>query len=52
MSNRDAGNWFETSLEITRLAAMLDVRFPLSLRNGEGPLHARGVDISHDTVRC
>ena len=52
MSNRDAGSWFATSPEIIRLAAMLDVQFPLSLRKGEGLLHARGVDISHDTVRC
>lgn len=27
------------------------VRFPLSLRNVEGLLHERGIDISHETVR-
>jgi putative transposase len=27
------------------------VRFPLSLRNVEDPLHERGIDISHETVR-
>jgi putative transposase len=30
---------------------MLHVRFPLSLRNVEDLLHARGVEISHETVR-
>lgn len=29
---------------------MLYVRFPLSLRNVEDPLHERGIDISHETV--
>ena len=31
---------------------MLYVRFPLSLRNVEDLLHERGIDISHETVRC
>jgi putative transposase len=43
--------WFKTSPEIIRLAVMLYVRFPLSLRNVEDLLHERGVDISHETVR-
>jgi putative transposase len=30
---------------------MLDVRFPLSLRNVEDLLHERGNEISHETVR-
>ena len=30
---------------------MMDVRFPLSLRNVEDLLHERGVDVSHETVR-
>jgi putative transposase len=30
---------------------MMDVRFPLSLRNVEDLLHERAVDISHETVR-
>ncbi|WP_299754965.1 IS6 family transposase, partial [uncultured Boseongicola sp.] len=34
-----------------RLAVMLYVRFPLSLRNVEDLLHERGIDISHETVR-
>ena len=37
--------------EVIRLAVMLYVRFPLSLRNVEDLLHERGVDISHETVR-
>ena len=42
---------FKTSPEIIRLAVMLCVRFPLSLRNVEDLLHERGVDVSHETVR-
>jgi len=34
-----------------RLAVMLYVRFPLSLRNVEDLLHERGIEISHETVR-
>ncbi len=30
---------------------MLYIRFPLSLRNVEDPLHERGIDVSHETVR-
>src|SRR5690606_7063590 len=43
--------WFKTSPEIIRLAVMMYVRFPLSLRNVEDLLHERGVEISHETVR-
>ena len=43
--------WFKTSPEIIRLAVMLYVRFPLSLRNVEDLLHERGVDVSHETIR-
>ena len=39
------------SPEIIRLAVMMYVRFPLSLRNVEDLLHERGIDISHKTVR-
>jgi len=42
---------FHSSPEIIRLAVMLYVRFPLSLRNVEDLLHERGIDISHETVR-
>src|SRR6056297_3628294 len=40
-----------SSPEIIRLAVMVYVRFPLSLRNVEDLLHERGVAISHETVR-
>jgi len=43
--------YFRTSPEIIRLAVMLYVRFPLSLRNVEDLLHERGIDISHESVR-
>ena len=38
--------YFKTSPEIIRLAVMMYVRFPLSLRNVEDLLHERGIDIS------
>ena len=43
--------YFKTSPEIIRLAVMLYVRFPLSLRNVEDLLHERGIEISYETVR-
>ena len=43
--------YFKTSPQIIRLAVMLYVRFPLSLRNVEDLLHERGIEISHETVR-
>ena len=43
--------YFKTSPEIIRLAVMMYVRFPLSLRNVEDLLHERGIDVSHETVR-
>ncbi|MEX0627302.1 MAG: hypothetical protein WEB63_08615 [Cucumibacter sp.] len=43
--------YFKTSPEIIRLAVMLYVRFPLSLRNVEDLPHERWVDISHEAVR-
>ena len=43
--------YFKTSPEIIRLAVMLYIRFPLSLRNVEDLLHERGIEISHETVR-
>ncbi|MCE5972781.1 IS6 family transposase [Sinirhodobacter sp. WL0062] len=49
---RDAPfKYFRTSPEIIRLAVMMYVRFPLSLRNVEDLLHERGIDISHESVR-
>jgi putative transposase len=51
MTKSDPFAGFHSSPEIIRLAVMLYVRFPLSLRNVEDLLHERGVDISHETVR-
>jgi putative transposase len=51
MTERSPFRYFKTSPEIIRLAVMLYVRFPLSLRNVEDLLHERGVDVSHETVR-
>ena len=51
MSKPDPFRYFKTSREIIRLAVMLYVRFPLSLRNVEDLLHERGIDVSHEAVR-
>ncbi len=51
MTKPNPFRYFKTSPEIIRLAVMLYVRFPLSLRNVEDLLHERGVDVSHETVR-
>ncbi len=51
MTERSPFRYFRTSPEIIRLAVMLYIRFPLSLRNVEDLLHERGIDISHETVR-
>jgi putative transposase len=51
MKNYNPFRYFKTSPEIIRLALMMYVRFPLSLRNVEDLLHERGIDICHETVR-
>ncbi|MCQ0970153.1 IS6 family transposase [Paracoccus sp. TK19116] len=51
MSHRSPFRYFKTSPEVIRLAVMLYVRFPLSLRNVEELLHERGIDICHETIR-
>ncbi len=51
MTNRSPFRYFKTSPEIIRLAVMLYVRFPLSLRNVEDLLHERGIDVSHEAIR-
>ena len=51
MTKRSPFKYFKTSSEIIRLAVMLYVRFPLSLRNVEDLLHERGIDVSHETIR-
>ena len=51
MTKRSPFRYFKTSPEVIRLAVMMYVRFPLSLRNVEDLLHERGVDVSHETIR-
>ena len=43
MSKRDHFKYFHCSLKIIRLAIMMYVRFPLSLRNAEDLLQERGI---------
>ena len=42
---------FNSSSEVIRVAVMMYVRYPLSLRQVEDILFERGIDISHETVR-
>ena len=49
--NKSPFRYFKTSPEVIRLAVMMYVRFPLSLRNVEDLLHERGIELSHETVR-
>ena len=46
MTKQSLFHYFKTSPEVIRLAVMMYVRFPLSLRNVEDLLHERGVDVS------
>jgi len=43
--------YFKSSPEVIRLAFMVYVHFPMSLRNIEDLLAERGIDICHETVR-
>ena len=51
MTKRSPFRYFKTSPEIIRLAVMMYVRFPLSLRNVEDFLHERGIEVCHETIR-
>jgi putative transposase len=51
MSKHSPFKYFKTSPEIIRLAVMLYVGFPLSLRNVDDLLHERGIDVSHETIQ-
>ena len=51
MTKPDLFKYFKTSPQIIRLAVMMYVRYPLSLRNVEDLLHERGIEISHETAR-
>ena len=43
--------YFNSSPEVIRLAVMLYIRYPLSLRQIEDILFERGIDVCHETVR-
>jgi putative transposase len=51
MTKRSPFRDFMTSPEVIRLAVMMYVRFPLSLRNVEDLLHERDIDARYETVR-
>ena len=48
---RNLFRYFNSSPEVIRLAVMLYIRYPLSLRQVEDLLFERGIDICHETVR-
>ena len=43
--------YFNSSPEVFRLAVMLYIRYPLSLRQVEDLLFERGIDICHESIR-
>ncbi len=43
--------YFNSSPEVIRLAVMMYIRYPLSLRRAEDLLCERGIDGCHETVR-
>ena len=47
----DPFRWLDSSPEVLRLVVLIDVEFPLSLRNVEDLRRERGIDICHETVR-
>ncbi len=51
MTQRSAFRYIKTSPEVIRLAVMLYIRFPLSLRNVEDLPHERGIEVIHETAR-
>ena len=48
---RNPFRYFNSSPEVIRLAVLLYIRYPLSLRQVEDLLFERGIDICHETVR-
>ena len=48
---RNPFRYFNNSPEVIRLAVLLYIRYPLSLRQVEDLLFERGIDICHETVR-
>ena len=51
MTKHSPFRYFKTSPEVIRLAVMMYVCFPLSLRNVEDLLHERIIEVSHETIR-
>ena len=51
MPRQSPFRYFKTSPELIRLAVVLYIRFPLSLRNVEDLLHERGIEICHEALR-
>lgn len=51
MTYRSPFRYFKTSPVIIRMAFMMYVRFPLSLRNVQDLLHERGIEINHEAVQ-
>ena len=49
---RNPFRYYKTSPDVIRLAVMMYIRFPLSLRQVEDLLHERGIDISYEIVRA
>ena len=49
---RNPLRYFNRSPEVIRLAAMMYIRYPLSLRQLEDLPFERGIDICHETVRA
>lgn len=43
--------YFNSSPEVIRLAVLMYVKYPLSLRNVQGLIHERVIEISHESVR-
>ena len=43
--------YFNSSPEVIRLAVMMYMRYPLSLRQFEDILFERGINVSHETIR-
>ena len=48
---RNPFRYCNSSPEVIRLAVMVYIRYPLSLRQVEDILFERGIDICHETVR-
>jgi hypothetical protein len=48
---RNPFRYFNSSPEVIRVAVMMYIRYPLSLRQVEDLFFERGIDICHETIR-